>query len=282
MDAVPSRYEKRIMRVLTHIHDNPAGDLSLDALADVAAMSRFHWHRVFQAMTGETCAQAVRRVRLYRAARRLLGANLPVEEVARQVGYPNVNSFSRAFREQYGVSPGEFRKRGYPCAERKRIEKGRHAMFEVEIRNLPERRLMGISHKGPYTEIGSCFVKLGQIASSPSLQPYIEGVAGVYHDDPNLVAPADLRSHAGLIVADGAELPEGLEEVVMAGGDYAVLTYKGPYEGIKIAYDHLFGRWLPDSGREPAEAPCSEHYLNDPRQTKPEDLLTEIHLPLIA
>jgi AraC family transcriptional regulator len=56
-------YEKRMLRVLQYIHDNPAGDMSLDRLADEAAMSRFHWHRVFRAMTGETCAQAVRRVR---------------------------------------------------------------------------------------------------------------------------------------------------------------------------------------------------------------------------
>jgi AraC family transcriptional regulator len=60
-------YEQRILRVLNYIHDTPAGDLSLDQLADVAAMSRFHWHRVFHAVTGETCAQAVRRIRLHRA-----------------------------------------------------------------------------------------------------------------------------------------------------------------------------------------------------------------------
>lgn len=56
-------YERRLMRVLDYIHDNPAGDLSLDALADVAALSRFHFHRVFRAMTGQTVAQAVRRLR---------------------------------------------------------------------------------------------------------------------------------------------------------------------------------------------------------------------------
>ncbi len=39
---MPSDYENRMLRVLEHIHANPAGDLSLDALADVAAMSRFH------------------------------------------------------------------------------------------------------------------------------------------------------------------------------------------------------------------------------------------------
>jgi len=68
--------------VLDHIHDNPAGDLSLDALADVAAMSRFHWHRVFHAMTGETAAQAVRRIRLHRAAVLLVQSELPLADIA--------------------------------------------------------------------------------------------------------------------------------------------------------------------------------------------------------
>ena len=60
--------ERRVLRVLEHIHANPAADLSLDALADVAAMSRFHWHRLFRAVTGETAAQTVRRMRMHRAA----------------------------------------------------------------------------------------------------------------------------------------------------------------------------------------------------------------------
>ena len=53
--------ERRLLRVLDHIHDNPAGDLSLDAMSEVAALSRFHFHRVFRATTGETLAKAVRR-----------------------------------------------------------------------------------------------------------------------------------------------------------------------------------------------------------------------------
>ena len=52
-DLLNNSYEKRLLRVISYIHDNPAGDLSLDTLADVAAMSRFHWHRVFSAMMGE-------------------------------------------------------------------------------------------------------------------------------------------------------------------------------------------------------------------------------------
>ena len=105
-------YEDRILRVLAYIHDNPAGDLSLDRLADVAAMSRFHWHRVFRALTGETCAQAVRRIRLHRAAVWLVMGEMPVAQVAACAGYSNQDSFSRAFSDAYGSSPAAFRRDG--------------------------------------------------------------------------------------------------------------------------------------------------------------------------
>lgn len=58
----------RILRVLDHIYANAGDDLSLDNLADVAALSRFHFHRMFHAVTGETVAGAVRRIRMNRAA----------------------------------------------------------------------------------------------------------------------------------------------------------------------------------------------------------------------
>jgi len=90
-----AEYEARILRVLSYMHDNPAGDLSLDRLADVAAMSRFHWRRVFRAITGETCAQAVRRMRLHRAAGWLVQTDRVLPVIAADAGYPNPGSFSR-------------------------------------------------------------------------------------------------------------------------------------------------------------------------------------------
>jgi AraC family transcriptional regulator len=42
----------------------------------------------------------------------------------------------------------------------------------------------------------------------------------------------------------------------------------------------LYGSWLPQSGREPGDAPCLEEYLNSPRDTAPTELLSDIYLPL--
>ena len=91
---------------------------------------------------------------------------------------------------------------------------------------------------------------------------------------------ADLRSHAGLEVGSDTPLTAPLEEVRLPAGRHAVLTFKGPYAGLPAAYDQLFSTWLPGSGNEPADSPVFEVYLNSPMDTAPEDLITEICLPL--
>jgi len=272
-------YEKRILRVLDYIHENPAGDLSLDQLADVAAMSRFHWHRVFRAITGETCAQAVRRIRLHRAASALVMTDRSVESIAASVGYPNAGSFSRAFTESYDHSPAAFRKEGRHLPSRPNFRTGEYPMYPVTVRDEPARRLVGLPHRGAYYEIGKCFEAFGALCEVRSLWPQMGPVAAIYYDNPDDVPEAELRSFAGGVFCDEG-VPEGMEEQQLSGGKTAVLTYKGPYSGISAAYHSLFGNWLPQSGEEPAEAPCYEIYLNNPREVAPEELLTEICLPL--
>ncbi len=278
---MPLTYEKRVLRVLQYIHEHPADDLSLDTLADVALMSRFHWHRVFQAMTGETCAEAVRRIRLYRAATWLANGQLPVAEIARRVGYPNIQSFTRAFKESYAVPPASFRKHGKPELSQSSKSRGKFIMFTVETTAMPRRRLGALEHKGAYSGVDQCFAQLVAIASQQNLWPRSGGMVGVHYHDPNVVAEADLRSHAGLIINDNSPLPDSLEEVIIDSGECAVLHYKGPYTAIKVAYDYLYGDWLPGSGREPADRPPFELYLNDPATTDEADLRTEVVLPLI-
>lgn len=269
-----------MLRVLEHIHANPAGDLSLDALADVAAMSRFHWHRVFYNMTGETCAQAVRRIRMNRAACWLRQSDQPVEEIARQVGYPSVQSFGRAFRAAYGLPPAQFRDAGRVEAPQLRIRDTPHPVYEFAIETAPPRRLAAIPHKGPYLAIGGAFEKLGAIVAARGLWPDVTAMVGVYPDDPDVTPPEQLTSYAGLALRDGADLPEGLEEIRLTGGPVARLRHVGPYAGLHAAYGYLFGAWLPALGRDPADQPCYEIYRNTPAEAAPEDLVTDICLRL--
>ncbi len=149
--------EQRVLRVLQHIHENPADDLSLDTLAEMGMMSRFHWHRVFQALTGETCAQAVRRIRMYRAATWLIGSDMPVAQIAASVGYPNIQSFTRSFNDRFGMPPATFRTAGKPCPPLTQSLRGNFHMFKVEIDQVPQRRLAAVLHQGAYADINGSF-----------------------------------------------------------------------------------------------------------------------------
>lgn len=273
-------YERRLQRVVDHIHDNPAGDLSLDALADVAALSRFHFHRVYAAIVGETTASTVRRMRLHRAAVALVHGDAPVAAIATRVGYPNPASFTRAFSGHYGLTPAAFRNRGELRPFPVTMARKGPLMFPVITRNDPARRLAAMPHKGPYHEIARAFEKLGSTVAARGFYGRFGHMVGVYYDSPSEVKPGDLRSHAGLEAPDDLPIEAPLEEVTLPAGRHAVLTFTGPYAGLQAAYDQLFGIWLAQSGETPGETPVFEVYLNSPMDTAPEDLLTEICLPL--
>ena len=101
---------KRYIR--EHIHE----PLDRETLAGVAGFSIPHFHRVFTAQVGESAASYVRRLRLERAARKLRMGAVDITEVAFAAGYDSHAAFGKAFKQQYGLSPSEFRQLGCSAA----------------------------------------------------------------------------------------------------------------------------------------------------------------------
>jgi AraC family transcriptional regulator len=274
-----SRYQDRIDRVDRHIRDTLSGDLSLDVLAEVAALSRFHFHRIWAAMTGETVAEAVRRARMNRASVLVVMSNRPLSAIAREVGYPDADSFARVFRAAFGATPAQMRARGKVAPPLLPPPKGRPPMFPVEIRDLPDMTVAALPHRGAYDRIGPTFDALArQIAASP-LAGHVREAVGLYYDMPGQVPDSELRAHAGL-VTDGAPVPAGFDALALPGGRHAVLTVTGPFTLIPEGWAYLYGSWLPGSGEVPAERPPFELYVSDMETTPPDRMVTLICMPL--
>lgn len=98
-----------IKDVMRYIHQHLAEPLDRERLAAVAGFSIPHFHRVFTAHVGESAANYVRRLRMERAARKLRMGAVDITEVALAAGYDTHAAFSKAFKQQFGLSPSEFR-----------------------------------------------------------------------------------------------------------------------------------------------------------------------------
>lgn len=281
-------YEERFDAVLVHVHEHMSDPLDLVTLSRVAGLSPKHWHRVYASAFGETLPATVKRLRLQRASVLLANSELPIAEVAVQVGYPNVASFTRAFGARYGLPPGLYRSSGRHNDFRLALADFEPAAFTVEIRTVEPIACLAVRHRGSYLQIDQAFADLGIWYSAHGYAHTEQQYRGVFLSDPTETTETELRSLACFERPhdfDGAPTPlaVGAADVVeytIEGGSYAVLTHTGPYAEMPAKYRWLFGCWVLASGRPLADRPVVEHYLVLPQNAAPSELTTEMWLPL--
>lgn len=287
-------YIKRIMHVLVYIQKNLDRDLSLEELSRKAHFSQYHFHRVFRALVGESLYEHIRRLRLERAASYLKYTDKLIIDIAFDAGYQTHEAFSRAFKLAFDCSPSEFRANnslvtqvGKTGIHYKKDAKEKDIVIvigdepmDVEIKTIEPMRVAFVRHVGPYDQVGSAWDKLCTQLGKEGYLGSQSSFIGICYDDPEVTAPEKIRYDA-CITVDESFVPTGEISVqIIAGGEYAVTTHIGPYDKLGQTYSKLFGQWLIQSRRRFRSEPSLEFYLNDPDSTEPEDLLTDIYLPL--
>jgi AraC family transcriptional regulator len=107
--VLPSKAEARVTRAVRGIDRHPEASLTLDALAREAGLSRYHFLRTFEQLTGVTPHQYVRRARLREAAMQLVAGSAAVLDIALDSGFGDVSNFNRAFKTEFGMNPRAYR-----------------------------------------------------------------------------------------------------------------------------------------------------------------------------
>jgi AraC family transcriptional regulator len=300
-----SFYQAAVQRAALRVVASLDEALDLERLARGAALSPFHFHRVFRGMLGETPLELHRRLRMERAAFRLLEEEASVTTIAVDAGYDTHEAFTRAFRSRYACSPTEFRQNGRePCAGRERafqieiaarsgihfsarpspslivhFSKGEHTM-DVEKKQLPGMRVAALRHVGAYNRISEAFGRLGDIAGHAGLLNGKPTMLALYYDDPESTPEAELRSDAAVAIAEDAKIPAGLTEQRIAAGRYACTRHVGSYESLGDTWSRFMGHWLPESGERMASGVSFEIYVNNPMEVPKDQLITDLYLPL--
>lgn len=285
-------YEDRIVRVQNYIRENLDTDLSLSRLANEACFSRYHFHRVFSAMVGEPVKKYVRRLRLENAARLLVRTESTVLDIALSSGYETHESFSRAFKSQFGFSPREYRNNPLDGKNRDRVKalgykiiitrnENQGVIMDINIKKMETLTVAAVRHVGAYTKCDPAWKTLMDDKVLQSKMNEKSVFLGVCYDDPDETEEEKIRYDACMVIDRDIQPGEGIQKMEIDGGEFASLVHKGSYSKLHDSYKALYGEWLPQSKREPQNAPCLEIYLNNPETVADEaELLTEILVPL--
>jgi len=275
-------YTQRINKVVAYINDHLDESLDLKTLAEVAALSEFHFHRVFKALKGETIGAHISRLRIEAAARLLRYSALSIEDIAFNIGYEAPAALSKAFKNQYGISPTQYRTNKDIYIMKKEIINPDLALKAPKIIELEPKNLIYIALTGEYgtLDYGKAYEQLWAVVKSQKL--FTKGIESicVSYDDPKITEASLQRSEVSLAIHKPAH-PEGeVSCKTLAGGKYAVFFYQGSYNHLSAVYDAAM-RWVIDSEYEVREEPTFEKYLNDSRRTPEEKLKTEVYIPII-
>ncbi|MEJ6392518.1 AraC family transcriptional regulator [Gymnodinialimonas sp. 2305UL16-5] len=269
-----TEYHRRIERVVDVIRADPAHPFTIRALADHAAFSEFHFHRVFRAVTGETVAQCIRRLRLEMAATALVyHRNTAITEIALNCGFSSSANFSKAFHKAHGCAPSLYRRQRPADFRLRRMGKALRATpvypdgmsIDVDIQDLPDRHLASLRHVGAYSHaaISRVYAELGAWHRAAFGLPTPEASINITWSDSVLAEEETFRLDICHDVPKGTK-PLGRVAIrTLSGGRAAcarVSLKTSEMHRISKYWDWLFSDWLPRSRADLGNRPAYEIY----------------------
>jgi AraC family transcriptional regulator len=297
------KYHQALLATLVHIQTHLTEFLTLEGLAARAGFSPYHFHRIFTEFVGEPVKEYIRRLRLERGAYRLKVSRDSVLEIALEAGFKTHESFTRAFKRQFGVSPRGYRKeflrldlerRARPDYAQKLSLANEAGRLEnqatdsrVRLERLKPLQVAFTRYTGPYEALlkpGSPLLSLWQVlfdwGQSSSLIGPGSLLIGIPQDDPS-VTPADrLRFDVCIQVANFGK-PDGLIGFqTIDPGLYAVGRHYGSFDRLQDTYLHIYDVATANQRLRLRAAPCFEVYSHTRLAYDLHIHFTDVYMPV--
>src|SRR5260370_4886362 len=251
-------------KALWFIESHLADALTLDEIAGVGGISRFHMVRAFGAATGLSVKRYVRARRLSEAARALAGGAPDILTLALDADYGSHEAFTRVFRDHFGVTPEIVR--SSTCLERLTLQEA-IVMDSTFIDNL----------QAPRFQTGKAFLVAGvgeryTCDSSAAIPGQWQRFHQTVDNIPSRVGKVaygvccngddagNFDYIAGVEVSEFSDLPREFSRVRIPEQRYAVFTHRDHISTIRRTINTIWNHWLPASALEAADAPNVERY----------------------
>ncbi|HDP77276.1 MAG TPA: AraC family transcriptional regulator [Mesotoga infera] len=281
-------YIDSVNSVIDYIEEHLSSQITLDDLCSESFYSSVHLQRIFFHTVGETIGQYRKGRRLSVAADKLATTSMTILEIALQLGYDSQESFTRAFKSKYYVTPGKYRRLGlhFVVTQKKRLSKRDLMGTKGGMRMEPK-----IVHKPAFKVIGLKYYGNDPANNCPKLwrdfmerHTEIENVISVKESYGLMCTGVEdfvdgkFDYIASVAVSSLENIPEGMVGAVIPEATYAVFTHNGKLDSLQETYEYIYGKWFQNSEYEPIGLNEFEFY--DERFTGEEDSELYIYVPI--
>lgn len=251
-------------KAIWYVERHFGSELSLDEVAAHSGVSRFHVSHAFAARTGLPLMRYVRGRRLTEAARALALGAPDILTVALDAGYNSHEAFTRAFRDQFGLTPEAVRAQGHV----NQLALVEALTMDQSVKNdlAPPRFIDG----KPLLLVGmsehySCETSAGVPAQWQKFLPHFPNVPGqldrrAYGAKYNFDDEGHFDYLCGVEVADFSRAPAGWAHLRIPANRYVVFMHAEHVSTIRRTWATIWDSWFPSSGHEVADAPHFELY----------------------
>ncbi|PKF74489.1 GyrI-like domain-containing protein [Chryseobacterium sp. PMSZPI] len=225
-----------IQKIINYIEINFDREVTAHEIESMSHYSYRNFQRIFFKLFNETISGFQKRLRLENAYKKLIYTEDTLSEIAWQVGYFNIQSFSKAFKKQYSVSPTEARKQ-------------KHDIFKKFIEHHDSDLKIEIKYKDAVS-VYCKFIKAKDYNNQKidalwkEIEPDAEifdAAYGIIRDQPLITNHLHCR-YGAAVKSD--EVIEGFQKIEILGGKYARFTHYGPYDIILETYRSFYRFWL--------------------------------------
>ncbi|SCG49562.1 AraC family transcriptional regulator [Micromonospora coxensis] len=249
---------ERLNEAMAYVERHLDERIDVTELARIALTSEYHFRRMFSALAGMPLSEYVRRRRLTIAAAEVAAGERILLDIAVRHGYGSTEAFTRAFRAMHGVGPGEARRTGAALRSQQRLSfrlvvegsgSMRYRVVEkAEFRMVGRRARVPLVHEGMNPAIVA-FVR----SIDPATVERIEALsdqepAGIVHASDKLGDDREegVELDYWYAVVTGADVPEGLDQVTVPAGTWAVFETTGEFPAaVQHLWRDVFTQWFP-------------------------------------
>ncbi len=280
-----------IGKAIVFIENNLFEPITVCDAADACSYSYYHFHRYFQAVMGETIGSYIRTRRLTQAAWELVHSEKKILDIGVSLYFETAESFTRAFKDRYSMTPTDYRKNGLDVLIGNRppaqiFDNTLHTYTDLtpQIVTVPEIYIMGIRFKT--TINGNESIAMWQIFNQEIPDPFMNKTRyGIFEAGKNCSSDtfnpqSETTAFVGIEFPKEQPISGDMQRKILCGGKYARFIHMGMIKNLMQTYHYIWGVWFPKSGYELDNRDDFECYTERFTGENIEDSEIEIYFPI--